>query len=108
MSKVLNASCEAGSVSCEGQKLEGVVILGEGVEASEGVLIIQNGVTYYVPKTSPDLKEVITLLNDILGSIATIATGIDAATNSPNAQAAAIAQLQTKIAQFNQKGEALR
>lgn len=60
MSKILEAACEDGVVTAEGQELEDVTILGEGVGQSLGVLLLDGVKQTYIPKGSPDLKDTLT------------------------------------------------
>lgn len=108
MSRVLEATCEAGVVTVEGLVLEDAVILSEGVASSEGIVIIQGGAAYYVASRALDLKEVIESLVEIITQIATIASGLDAVTVTPGSNAAAIAMLTTMKTQFELKKDNLR
>lgn len=56
MSKVLNASCEAGVVTCQETVVEEAELFSEGVAASEGLLIQDKDKAFYIAKTSEDLK----------------------------------------------------
>lgn len=71
MSKVLEATCEAGVVTCQGVPVPDVIILSEGVGDSTGILILQAGKAYYVVKGSPDLDETLENLINALGQIVT-------------------------------------
>lgn len=107
MSKVLNATCEGGKIKVEGATIDAEILSG-GVESSEGALFLDNEKAIYIANISPDLIEIITSLVEILNAIADISTGIDGATNAPSANAAAIAQLKTKVQQFQTKKDKLR
>lgn len=108
MSKVLAASCEAGVVTCEGKVIAGAEILCEGIESSEGVLIIDQEKSYYLANTQPDLKEVIESLVEIITQVGAIATALDAVTVSPGSAAALITQLTVLKTTFETKKDLLR
>lgn len=95
MSKILEATCENGEVTCETQTIEDAEILSEGVKSSEGVLVIEEKKKTYIASNATDIKDLINALSDCLDKIVTIATGLDAVTTPPATQAANIAQLVT-------------
>lgn len=78
MSKVIEATCENELVTAEGVVVESAEILSEGVAASEGVLVMDKEKTYYLAKTSPDLKSTLEKLISTLTQIASALTAIDA------------------------------
>lgn len=53
-----------------GQEVLECPVLGEGGR-SEGYIFMTEGEIIYIPKTSPDLKETLSLISDILKTIAT-------------------------------------
>ncbi len=69
MPKVLEATCTAGIVSVGELPITDAVILSEGVAASTGFLIIQGSDSYYVAKTSPDLKTTLEKISSCLDSL---------------------------------------
>lgn len=75
MSKILSATCQAGIVTADGVPVPGAVILGEGVGASSGALILDEARKVYVPKTSPDLK---TTLEKVIDALGATKDGLDA------------------------------
>jgi hypothetical protein len=94
MSKVLSATCEAGVVKVEGLAATDVIILAEGLGASTGVLIMQDGQAYYVPYAAIDLKNtlikidstltnVIDAINKIGDTLVTIGSGMTGPTTAP-------------------------
>jgi hypothetical protein len=101
MIKVLQATCEGGVVTVEGQEITPDLILSEGVGASSGVLIIDADKSYYVAKTSPDLKSAITSLVAILDQAIVVLTTLDAGMVVPGGAAAGIATLTTLKTTFN-------
>ncbi len=92
MSKVLAASCENGVVTVAGQTVD-ATILGDGIDSSTGILIIENEECTYLPKSTDDIRNLIDALGTIIEKIALIATGLDAVTVSPGTQAANITSL---------------
>ena len=98
MAKVLAATCANGVVTYAGVNLSGVTILGEGVGASSGVLILDVDQVYYIPKTSPDLATTLQSLTDALSKIASTMTDIGAGMTGPTTAppptlAASVAQI---------------
>jgi hypothetical protein len=87
MFKILEATCEEGVVSSEGVEVPGAQILGEGVGASSGALLLQGSERTYIPKTSPDLKQtlekVAAALNTIAETLTSIGAGMTGATTAP-------------------------
>ncbi len=78
MPRVLEATCAAGVVSVGSLPITDAVILSEGIASSSGFLIIQGSDSFYVAKTSPDLKSTLESISDALGSIASSLTLLDA------------------------------
>ncbi len=74
MSKVLDASCLAGVVSVDGVPLLGATVLSEGVAASDGFAVLDEGNAWYIAKTSPDLETTLDKLNDVLSQLTTALT----------------------------------
>lgn len=96
MSKVLVAACDANSkVTVSGIEVDIAQILSEGKKASTGIVILNRDKAFYLTSNATDIKDLIIKLVDIVNQIATVASGLDGATNSPGAQASAIAQIQT-------------
>ena len=63
--KILKASCLGGQVIADGMIVSGCEIMGEG-GASDGWLVLGEGEAVYFPKTTPDLKDTLDFLTDIL------------------------------------------
>jgi hypothetical protein len=105
MAKVLEATCEAGVVRYQGRVVS-AEILSEGVESSEGILILDRENAYYVAKTSPDLKMIITDLKAILDQIVSVLGPIDGAAGS--GQAGGISGIASAASAFDAKKESLR
>lgn len=84
MSKILDATCSAaGIVTCEGATITEAQVLSDGKQASEGLLIIQNGKVYYLTLSVSDLKTTIEKLSAAVGQIATTLTSIGAGMTGP-------------------------
>lgn len=113
MTKVLPASCENGEVTVEGVKIEGT-ILGAGIAASTGVLILEDDkLPIYFASSAPDIEATLTglidIVTDLAASVTTIAntltaigTGMTGSTTAPPAAlATGVAQLNLKVTAFN-------
>ena len=69
------ASCQSNQVTCEGKIISDAIILGKGVEKSEGVLLFDENLDpVYVPDTQPDMSEVLDLMKDLSTACANITT----------------------------------
>lgn len=66
--KIFKAVCTGGQVIAEGLPVQGCEIVGEG-GPSEGWLVLGEGDAVYLPKTSPDLKETLSLLVNLIDKI---------------------------------------
>ena len=66
--KIFKAHCLGGEVIADGMSVIGCEIVGEG-GASEGWLVLGEGDAVYLPKTSPDLKETLSLLVNLIDKI---------------------------------------
>lgn len=96
MVKMVPATLDAsGNVLVDGKPIEGAEKTGAGAAPSSGFVLIDGTRVVYVILNGSDLKTLIEKLAEITQQVATIATGLDGATNSPGAQASAIAQLTT-------------
>lgn len=71
MSKVLDATCEAGIVKVGTVAIPEAIKLCEGIAPSVGNLIIQGDKMYYVAKTTPDVKTLITQMIALLTDVKT-------------------------------------
>lgn len=113
MTKVLQATCENGTVTVDGQEITPDLVLSEGVASSQGVLIIDGDKSYYVAKTSPDLKTTIEKTVDAVNKIADVLTAIGAGmtgptTAPPGTLAADVAAIQATTTELTELGEALK
>ncbi len=66
--KIFKANCLGGEVIADGMAVAGCEILGEG-GASEGWLVLGEGDAVYLPKTTPDLKETLSLIVNLIDKI---------------------------------------
>lgn len=82
MAKVLQATCENGQVTCQGQEID-ATILSEGVGSSSGIVVIDEYNVYYVATTSPDLETTLTKTISAIQKIATTLTAIGAGMTGP-------------------------
>ncbi len=79
MSKALAATCEGGVVSVGELEVPSPVILSEGIAASSGVVVLDEGeAPIYIAKTSPDLKTTLQQIVTALENVATALTALDA------------------------------
>jgi hypothetical protein len=110
MSKILAATCENSKVTCQGVEIPTAVILTEGKHASEGILIIEEGVAFYIASTVLDLKDALTKLISALDNVSTSLKLLDnhafliSADNgvpSPPVCVAAIASLDSLVGQLS-------
>ena len=66
--KIFKAHCLGGEVIADGMSVVGCEIVGEGGN-SEGWLVLGEGDAVYLPKTSPDLKETLSLIVNLIDKI---------------------------------------
>jgi len=66
--KIFSASCSGGVVTANGGVIPNCPILGEG-GASSGYLVIAEEKFVYLPKTTPDVKSLITQLENLCDKI---------------------------------------
>ncbi len=86
MSKILPATCEAGIVTIEGHVITPATVISQGVKSSSGVALIEQDVVSYLTSNASDIK-------DLIQSVCSILSALDAVTNSPGGSAANIATL---------------
>jgi len=70
--KIFDANCAAGIVLVDGLPVVGCSILGEGVGASSGYLVMAENNLVYLPKTTPDVKTLIELIESLCDNISSI------------------------------------
>ncbi len=83
MSKILEASCVANTVTVDDLPVLTAQILSEGVGESEGVMLMQGDKQYYIAKISPDLKTTIEKLSDLIVKLVPIITAIGSGMTGP-------------------------
>ncbi len=98
MSNVLPAICAAEIVQVNALPVPGAVILSKGVGASTGILVLQDGATYYITSNALDLESTITKITDLITKLSTTFTHFagsmaGAGTVPPPALAADLADL---------------
>lgn len=109
MSKILSATCDAaGLVTADGIQVVGAIVLSEGKKASSGVAVMDAEKVWYLTSNATDIKDLISKMVEIINQLATIASGLDAVTNSPGGQTANITQLQTLKTQLDATKEQLK
>lgn len=79
MSKVIRATCSDLEVVAAGVPVPSAEIFSEGKGDSDGVLIIDRDEAFYIPNTTPDLKETLDKVVDALTSIASALSALDGA-----------------------------
>ena len=98
------ASCENKQVTCEGTIIPDAIILGKGIEKSEGVLLFDEKLDpVYVPDTQPDMSEVLDLMNKLATACANITTIVQGAPVAPTNKA----DFTNLSAEINEKKEKL-
>lgn len=96
--KIFNASCAAGIVTANGGIVPNCPILGEG-GVSSGYLVMAENKLVYLPKTTPDLKSLIGLIENLCDQISAI-TVLSASPGSPTStpiNSAAITAIKAQI-----------
>jgi len=78
--KIFDATCVAGVVTINGLPVSGCPILGEGVGASSGYVVMAEGKIVYLPKTTPDVKTFLAQVENLCGKLETLCDTIAAIT----------------------------
>ena len=78
--KIFNATCASGVVLVGGLPVVNCPILGEGVGASSGYLIMAENKLVYLPKTTPDVKSFLTQTENLCGKLENLCDAIQAIT----------------------------
>lgn len=114
MAKILPAEATAaGVVSAMGFVLENVLILGEGKQASTGILLMDGADLSYIPLISGDIKttieKVIAALGPIASALQAIGTGMTGSTTAPPPTLGTlVGQINTAKAELETLKEALK
>lgn len=98
--KIFNAIAVAGVVIADGLPVLNCPILGEGVGASSGYLIMSEGKLIYLPKTTPDVKSLIALIETLCDQILalTVICAAPASPSSPPVNAVAFTLIKAQLA----------
>jgi len=112
MSKVLEATCLANTVTSGGVPVEAAV-MSEGVGQSDGLLVLDKDEAYYLAKTSPDLKTTLEKLVSSLTKVTEVLTNIGAGMTGPTTAppptlAADVTEINTTIAELSTLKDNLR
>lgn len=107
MTKLLDATCEAGVVTIEGQVVE-AEILSQGTKSSEGSALIDRDKVVYLTSNADDIKKLIEDVTALVQQLTLIVTGLDGVTVPPGTQAANIVLLTTLKTQFELTKENLK
>lgn len=83
MSRIIPATCEAGTVTADGVEVEGAEILSSGEGASSGKLLIDGPTATYFTSNAPDISQTIDKINEALNKLVTILTSIGAGMTGP-------------------------
>lgn len=76
MSKILTASCDdQGQVTCEDYIVPEAIVMSEGKQASEGLLLVDKDVVRYIP--AKQTSDLITTLEKISAALEQVATGLE-------------------------------
>lgn len=102
MTKVLNANCEAGQVTCEGLDIT-AQILSLGQKSSSGCVVISDGRVYYFASSAPDILEVLEKLDDVFQKTIAVLINLDAVTTTPSSASALISELTSLVADLEEK-----
>ena len=70
--KIFNANCAAGIVTVNSLPVPNCPILGEGVGPSSGYVVMAENKVIYLPKTTPDVKTLIGLIETLCTNIASL------------------------------------
>jgi len=70
--KIFDANCASGIVLVDGLPVVGCSILGEGIGPSTGYLVMAEDNLVYLPKTTPDVKTLIGLLESLCDNISSL------------------------------------
>lgn len=76
MTKILDATCEAGIVTAEDVPVSDAQILSQGTKSSEGILVMDEDKATYVTSNADDLKDAIDKLSSILGDLSDLVASI--------------------------------
>lgn len=108
MSRILDASCQAGQVQVQ-ETIVDAEILSQGQRESSGILILDGARRpVYLTSNAEDIRDLIESLEEIITQVQTILTAIDGVTTTPGSSAALITQLGTLNIQLGLSKETLK
>lgn len=114
MSKILAATCNAaGMVSVGDVMVPAALVLSEGKQASEGILILDGDKAWFMPSSATDIKATLTstiaALTEIASALTAIGAGMTGPTTAPpGTLPTSVATIQEKVATLTQLKEALK
>lgn len=82
MSKVIEATCQASTVTIDGQPVS-ATILSKGIGSSEGIAVLDKDKVTYITSNATDLETTLDNLNQSLTKLVTILTAIGAGMTGP-------------------------
>ena len=98
MSKILNATCQGGTVLVDGVPVN-AEILSEGQGPSEGVALIEKEKVFYVASNATDIKTTLEKVTNVLTKIGETLTAIGGGMTGPTT--APPPNLATNVAEMN-------
>ncbi len=111
MTRILEASCVGGVVTCDGDVVTPVTILTQGVQSSTGILILDGELSTYVATNTTDIVTTLTKLGSVLSTIASALTALGAAIPTmlpPPTLAASVASINGVIVEIAALKETLK
>lgn len=85
MTRLFEATCVGGIVMVDGLPIPDAVILTQGTAASEGMLVLNKGIAYYVTSNTEDIEDLLTKLVSTLGTVTSVLNTIAATFTSVGA-----------------------
>lgn len=80
MSKILNAKCDAqGNVTFNGYAVKEAVVMSEGKQSSDGLLLLDEKLVRYLTSSASDIKLALEKVSDALAQISSGLQSLDAA-----------------------------
>ncbi len=95
MSRILDATCEAGIVTVENHVITPATIISNGVKASDGLGLLQGDKLYYITSNASDISDLIDNVKAIVDQIKIVLLALDAVTVSPGATTSLTAVITT-------------
>lgn len=97
--KIFDAECAAGVVMVNFIPVLNCQILGNGIGASNGYVVIADEKVVYLPKTSEDTKSLISIMESLCNAISslTVTTTLSGSPTSPPLNTASFIALKTEL-----------